>query len=297
MSARPKAGPPPRARKAAPKAAPKAARKAPRAARAATPRRAAPVRVLVLRAPGTNCDRETAHAFGRAGAEPLVRHVNAVLARPRILAEVRALVIPGGFSFGDDLGAGTVLGTLLRERLRDPLRALVDRGGLVLGICNGFQVLVRTGLLPGWPDDPAPVALAFNAQGRYEDRWVTLRVETDRSPFLVAGDLLRCPVAHAEGRFLPRDAAVLERLRAAGQVALRYVAPGGGAPAPFPANPNGAVDDVAGLVDPTGRVLGLMPHPERHQFPWQDPLFHAGRGSRTPDGLTLFQRAVAHLKG
>lgn len=267
-------------------------RKSARAARKGKP---AP-RVLVLRAPGTNCDRETAYVFERCGARSVALHVNAVLARPRLLADMQGLVIPGGFSFGDDLGAGTVLGTLLRERLRDPIRALVDRGGIVLGICNGFQVLVRTGLLPGFDDDPASASLAFNAQNRYEDRWITLRAETSRSVFLEQGDVIHCPVAHAEGRFLPRDAGVLQRLRAQDQIALRYIAPDGTVPAPFPHNPNGAVDDIAGVIDPTGRILGMMPHPERNQFPWQDPRFHAGLAPKQPEGLRMFERAVGHMR-
>ena len=254
------------------------------------------IRILVVRAPGTNCDQETGYAFEREGAEIQHLHVNALLGNPKLLASAHGLAIPGGFSYGDDLGAGTVLGTTIRAKLGDPIRRLVDKGGIVLGICNGFQVLVRTGLLPGWEEDPAPVSLAFNAQNRYEDRWVTLRAESSISVFVQRGDLIHCPVAHAEGRFLPRDSAVLARLQQADQIALRYVAPDGTVPAAFPHNPNGAVDDIAGVTDPTGRILGMMPHPERNQFPWQDPRFHAGLAPKVPEGLKFFERAVAHLR-
>ena len=258
------------------------------------------VRIVVIRAPGTNCDQETGYAFERFGAQIVHMHVNALLAAPRQLGSVHGLVIPGGFSYGDDLGAGTVLGTAMRTKLRDPIRRLVDRGGIVLGVCNGFQVLVKTGLLPDYDEDGdgAPdrtVALVSNLQNRYEDRWITLKAVTDRSVFLRRGDEIHCPVAHAEGRLVCGED-ILDRMNAADQIALRYVAPGGQSPVPFPHNPNGSTDDIAGVTDPTGRILGLMPHPERNQFPWQDPRFHRGTAPRTPEGLTPFRNAMLHLQ-
>jgi phosphoribosylformylglycinamidine synthase I len=269
-------------------------------AKTSTKKSTKPVRILVLRAPGTNCDRESGYAFERFGARITNVHVNALLDNPKQLSRVHGLVIPGGFSYGDDLGAGTVLGTALRTQLSDPTRRLVDKGGIVLGICNGFQVLVKTGLLPGYDEtgDGEPdrtVALASNMQNRYEDRWVTLKAVTDNSVFLKRGDLIHCPVAHAEGRLVCSDA-VLDRMSAADQIALRYVTPEGESPAPFPYNPNGSLDDIAGITDPTGRVLGLMPHPERNQFPWQDARFHRGTAPRKPEGLKPFENAMRHLK-
>jgi phosphoribosylformylglycinamidine synthase len=254
--------------------------------------------VLLLRAPGTNCDRETAFAFAEAGASTHTLHVNALLARPRALATAHGLVLPGGFSYGDDLGAGTVLGTRLRTRLTDAIHRLVDRGGIVLGICNGFQVLAKTGLLPGFSDDRdgRSVALASNLGNRYEDRWVVLEATGRENAFFRPGDRIHCPVAHAEGRFLARDDALLERLERQGQIALRYVAPDGRHPAPYPHNPNGSTADVAGITDETGRILGLMPHPERNQHPWQDPRFFAGEAPATPEGRLPFQNAVRHLE-
>jgi phosphoribosylformylglycinamidine synthase len=256
--------------------------------------------ILVLRAPGTNCDRETAFAFESVGATTSAVHINALLAKPKLLSQAQGLVIPGGFSYGDDLGAGTVLGTTLRTRLRDPLRALVDRGGIVLGICNGFQVLVKTGLLPGFADGKEGslrlTSLASNRQNRYEDRWVTLRATTSHCVFLKEGDEIHCPVAHAEGRLVIQDEATRKRLHKEGHVALQYVGPKGRGPVPFPFNPNGSIDDIAGLTDATGRVLGLMPHPERNQFVWQDPRFHAGTAPRKPEGLLPFRNAIRHLE-
>ncbi|MDJ0522154.1 MAG: phosphoribosylformylglycinamidine synthase I [Planctomycetota bacterium] len=267
------------------------------------------IRILVLRAPGTNCDQETGYAFEREGATVEHMHVNALLAQPKVLTRVHGLAIPGGFSYGDDLGAGTVLGTAMRTRLLEPIQRMVDKGGIVLGICNGFQVLVKTGLLPGFsaPDEPGilpgiahetperAVALASNIQNRYEDRWVTLKAVTDKCVFLRRGDVIHCPVAHAEGRLVCDDE-VLDRMSAADQIALRYVAPDGESPVPFPYNPNGSVDDIAGITDPTGRILGLMPHPERNQFPWQDPRFHRGDAPRSPEGLLPFKNAMRHLR-
>jgi len=270
-----------------------------RAKRPAPPRVAkvtAP-RILVLRAAGTNCDLETAFAFRQVGAETAAIHVNEVVRRPAALAGFHGLAIPGGFSHGDDLGAGTVLGTRIRTRLIDGIRRIVDRGGVVLGICNGFQVLAKTGLVPGFDDSvERTVTLAANASNRYEDRWVTLEVTTDRCVFLRAGETYRVPVAHAEGRLLPLDEKVRKRLHADGHVAVRYVGPEGKHPAPYPWNPNGAVDDIAGLTDATGRILGLMPHPERHQFPWQDTRFHRDGAGAMPDGLRMFAHAVEHLR-
>ncbi|MBI4605297.1 MAG: phosphoribosylformylglycinamidine synthase I, partial [Planctomycetes bacterium] len=236
------------------------------------------VRTLVLRSAGTNCDEETAHAFELAGSDVERVHVGAFLRRERKLDEFDILAFPGGFSYGDDLGAGTVLANRLRSRLAGELEELVASGRLVIGICNGFQVLVRLGLLPGWEGEKA-ASLVENASGKFEDRWVTLRVDSEACPFLRGppegsgrlgkGRLIRLPVAHKEGRFLLRDAAALERLRAQGQVALTYVDPateGAGAqgrPAGYPRNPNGSVEGVAGIASPGGNVLGLMPHPER----------------------------------
>ena len=271
-------------------------------AKSSRPSKAAKIslpRILVVRAAGTNCDRETAFAFEQAGAQTHAIHVNRLVARPEHLRETHGLVIPGGFSHGDDLGAGTIFGSRIRARLIDAIRRLVDRGGVVLGICNGFQVLVKTGLVPGFDGTTdRVVTLASNESHRYEDRWVSLEVTTDRSVFLRAGERYEVPVAHAEGRLLPLDEATRRRLHADRQVALRYLGPDGKHPAPYPWNPNGAVDDIAGITDPTGRILGLMPHPERHQFPWQSPRFHRDRvaGDGLPDGLRMFSNAVEHLK-
>lgn len=252
---------------------------------------------LVLRAAGTNCEHETAHALEQAGATAHIRHLKEVQAEPGILEDAAIVVFPGGFSYGDDLGAGRIQAEEIRAMFLEPLTALVNRGGLVLGICNGFQVLVKLGLLPDVkPESPNRVSLTWNDSGRYEDRWVHLDVVSRRCPFLArVPDRLHVPVAHAEGKFVVESDAVLSELEAAGQVALRYVDSGGNR-AGFPWNPNGSVADIAGITDPTGRVLGLMPHPERNVLAIHHPSRGREAASERPDGLAFFVSAVETLR-
>ncbi|QDV89623.1 Phosphoribosylformylglycinamidine synthase [Phycisphaerae bacterium RAS2] len=263
----------------------------------------AAVRVLVLRAPGTNCDEETAHAWRLAGGEPTVIHVNRLIERPGLLEEHQLLTIPGGFSYGDDIASGRIFANQLRQNVGDELARFVDRGGLVLGICNGFQVLVSLGLIPGRKSD-APFTLTLGDRGRYEDRWVRCRVDTDACPMLERGETMVLPVANAEGRVWSTMEEA-ERARPAFQqhLAMRYVGEAGdnGAGAESssfgmgPANPNGSIENAAGLIDTTGRVLGLMPHPERNVDKSQLPDWIAG-GNTESDGLRIFRRGVAAFR-
>lgn len=258
-------------------------------------------RVLVLRAPGTNCDVETAYAFEVAGALAERLHVNRVLEAPDQLAQFQIVCLPGGFSYGDDLAAGRILGTQLKHHLFEPLRKFKEAGKLILGICNGFQILMRSGLLladePGPAGPQPPATLMLNDSGRYEARWVRLEVADSHSPFFAELEQLELPVAHAEGRFVPRDAAALQRLQANRQVVLRYVGGENGNthPAPYPANPNGAVDDIAGICDPTGLVCGLMPHPERYIEPTQHPQWTRRPAAEVGAGLAIFKNAVRYF--
>ncbi len=267
-------------------------------------------RVLVLRAAGTNCEAETAHAFERFGARTETMHVNRLIRKPAAgaaptLAEIDALALPGGFSYGDDVGAGKVLAVELLLHLKDQILALVDRGGLVLGICNGFQTLVKTGVLPGISAriGVQEATLIDNDSNRYEDRWVVLESVSKRSVVLEPGIRIEVPVAHGEGRYVPKDETVRRAVLANDHVAFRYVArdPGSeGSIAGYPDNPNGSVDAVAGLVDTSGRVLGLMPHPERALFTVLHPDRHGVAGAATDDlgdGARIFQNAVRYLAG
>lgn len=261
-------------------------------------------RVLILRAPGTNCDRETAFAFERAGGRPELVHVGRLLEKPQQVADFQIACFPGGFSYGDDLAAGRILGSQIRHHLADVMQEFKQRGGLILGICNGFQILAKSGLL--LPDDPQhgpPATLAFNASGKFEDRWVNLASTPGKCVFLQGIERMYLPVAHAEGRFRTRDEATFLALEKAGQCVLRYTdgsttarKPGWAPQVPYPACPNGAAGDVAGVCDSTGRVLGLMPHPERHIDVTHHPRWTRGEGKEGGDGLKLFQNAVGYFK-
>lgn len=265
-------------------------------------------RVLVLHAPGTNRDREAALACQLAGGVPSIVPVESLVAQPQQLDEFQMLVLPGGFSYGDDLGAGKVWALDLRFRLIDALMRFHQRAKPILGICNGFQALVKTGLLPGRVDGASgpltsdegtgrvqTATLTRNASMRFECRWVHLRPNANGPCVFTEGldELIDCPVAHGEGRFVLAAPPQLETLQTAGQVALTYVdVQGQPAAGAYPANPNGSLADIAGVCDPTGTILGLMPHPEDHLWPGQHPQAarrHAGRL-----GLPLFERGVRY---
>jgi phosphoribosylformylglycinamidine synthase len=250
--------------------------------------------VLVLRAPGANCDAETQFAFELAGARAERVHINRLREQPARLHDFQVLVVPGGFTYGDDVAAGKILANQLAHFLGDELRRFRDEEKLILGVCNGFQVLLKAGLLVP-PDDDGPlVTLAANAGGRFEDRWVHLQARPGKCPFLRGCDRLYLPVAHGEGNFLTREPWILHGLEQSGQVVLRYV-DAHGRPGPFPINPNGSQGDVAGLCDATGRVLGLMPHPERHVLPTQHPRWTRLGLAAEGDGLQLFRNAVQYF--
>jgi phosphoribosylformylglycinamidine synthase subunit PurQ / glutaminase len=252
-------------------------------------------KVLILRAPGTNCDEETAFAFERAGAVADRLHVNQLRDRPNRLRPYQILVIPGGFSYGDDVGAGRILASQLQNYLADAVREFRDAEKFVLGVCNGFQVLLKAGLLVP-PDEDGPLAtLAHNTSGRFEDRWVDLHVTPNHCPMLKGISRLHVPVAHGEGNFVCRKEWILKGLAQAGQVVLRYAGPNG-EPAAYPYNPNGSQGDIAGICDTTGRVLGLMPHPERHVLPTQHPRWTRYGLKPEGDGLQLFRNAVEFFK-
>jgi phosphoribosylformylglycinamidine synthase len=250
-------------------------------------------RVLILQATGTNRDPDAAAAVARAGGAPVMLHVNQVRDAPARLHTFQMLVLPGGFSYGDALGAGRLLAADLRWLFQDEMARFIEAGKPVIGICNGFQALVKSGWLPGPPDDPAQATLTRNAMNRFECRWVWL-APNPQSPCVFTRGLtepVHCPVAHGEGRFVPRDDAVLARLRDRGQIALTYTT-AQGAPPRYPANPNGSVADIAGICNAQGNVLGLMPHPEDHIVPEQHPRFSRGvHGNR---GLPLFARGIQY---
>lgn len=260
---------------------------------------------IVIRSPGANCDREMVRAFELAGARVDIAHVDALLDDPRALDAADLLGFPGGFSYGDDIASGRALAVRLRERLYPALREAAARGVLMIGVCNGFQVLCQVGLLPGpeagaWPDEAPPirVALAENAGARFIDRWLPMQTEPssvciwtkDLWPDdATRADALRLPIAHGEGRFVPADEATLAQLEQHGQVALRYAD-----------NVNGSTGAIAGVCDASGRIFGLMPHPERYldwtRHPYWTRLDKQTLEATTP-GRRMFQNAVEAVTG
>jgi phosphoribosylformylglycinamidine synthase subunit PurQ / glutaminase len=248
-------------------------------------------KVLVLRAPGSNCDGELKFAFEHAGAVAELVHVNRLREKPALLKGYQVLAVPGGFTYGDDVAAGKILANQLAHFLADALRQFRDAEKLILGVCNGFQAILKAGLLIP-PDEDGPLAtLAGNAHGRFEDRWVHLKATPGRCPFLKDVERMLVPVAHGEGNFVVREPWILKGLEQSGQVVLRYV-DAQGRPGAFPVNPNGSMGDVAGVCDATGRVLGLMPHPERHALPTQHPRWTRLGLAKEGDGLPIFRNAV-----
>ena len=251
-------------------------------------------RALILRAPGSNCDQEAQFAFEQAGALADRIHIQRLREQPKLLLQYQVLTIPGGFTYGDDVGAGKILACQLSHFLGDMLRQFRGRERLILGICNGFQAILKAGLLLP-PDDDGPLAtLAHNECGKFEDRWIHLEANAERCPFLKGYTRMYVPVAHGEGRFIVREPWILRGLEETGQVVLRYVNGDGGAPS-YPANPNGSQGNVAGICDASGRVLGLMPHPERHVLPTQHPQWTRTGLAPEGDGLRLFRNAVEYF--
>ena len=248
-------------------------------------------RILILRAPGTNCDAETAFAFEQARGLPEVLHLNRLLESPQLASEFQILCIPGGFSYGDDVAAGRIFANQLRHHLADVFREFRESGKLLLGICNGFQVLVKSGLLDTDDAEGPATSLAWNDSGKFLDRWVQLRSDGSKCVFLVGIKKLFLPIAHAEGKFVARDETTLDRLEDAGQLVLCYSCEGGATDY----NPNGSMRDVAGMCDLTGRVLGLMPHPERFIDPTQHPQWTRLPEQKEGAGLQLFRNAVRYF--
>lgn len=262
-------------------------------------------KALVIAGYGLNCEEESAHAFSHVGFDASIMHINDLIENPKALDEYQALCIPGGFSYGDDTGSGNAFAQKMRLTLGDALKAFVARDTLTIGICNGCQVVVNLGLAPALGDKygTRQVAVTHNASARYQCRWIDVRVEESNSPWLQGLQSLHIPVAHGEGRFMMDDA-TLKALQDNNQIALRYAKGGAPANGEFPYNPNGSTDDIAGLTDPSGRVMVLMPHPERGMFTWQrddyaalkDKARRNGQAlSDNSDGLKLFQNAATYF--
>jgi phosphoribosylformylglycinamidine synthase len=264
-------------------------------------RRRADVRVLILTGLGLNCEAETEAAFRMVGARPERVHLLDVLegnGAPR-LSDYSILAFIGGFAFGDHMGAGFVFANKIRWRLYDQLTEFIDRGGLALGICNGFQTMVRLGMLPGLDGDyrTPRATLAPNDRLGYRDAWVRLAFDP-ASPCVWTRGLteMELPARHGEGKFVTESPELLKRLEAAKQVAARYVGPDGRPTMDWPHNPNGSPRAVAGVCDPSGRLFGLMPHPDAYLYPFHHPRWRRreleGSLPREGEGLAVFRNGV-----
>ena len=262
------------------------------------------VKVLVLRTAGTNCDQETGFAFQYFGAQVDYVHINMLFAGKASLEDYHILAVPGGFSYGDDIISGRILANELRLRLGQAVEKFIADGKLVIGICNGFQVLVRAGILPGelegekiWtPKTVQTCTLTYNDSAKFEDRWVYLKRASDSIWLKDLPEVIAVPVAHAEGKFLTETTGILETLNKNHQVAFRYCTQDGSEPA-YPQNPNGSVEHIAGITDRTGRILGMMPHPERHFLFHQHPFWtRLGKRNELGEGAKVFENGVNYVR-
>lgn len=258
-------------------------------------------KVIILRTAGTNCDVETKIAFESSGADAELVHINQLVRGERSFKDYQILAIPGGFTYGDDIASGKILANEIKFRLKDGIEEFVEEGKLVIGICNGFQVLVKAGLLPGLDKGSIEATLTFNDSGKFEDRWVYLKSQVCGLKSQVCiwtknlPEIIYLPVAHGEGKFIPKDKSVLEKLKENGQIIFQYVDEKGVLKG-YPYNPNGSVENIAGICDTTGRILGLMPHPERHILGTQHPRWTREGLKKEGDGLQIFRNGIEYIK-
>jgi len=254
-------------------------------------------KVLILYGYGINCDNETQYGFELAGAEAEKVHVNQLISGERKLRDYQILAIPGGFSFGDDIGAGKVLATKIKYNLAAEFSEFIKKGKLIIGICNGFQVLVKLGILPGFNGnyDRQEVTLTFNDSGRFEDRWVCLKINQKSKCIWTRGiERLYLPVRHGEGKFVSREEKIRERLISQNRIVAQYMDDKGNL-AGYPWNPNGSELNIAGICDETGRIFGLMPHPEAFLFPQNHPRWTREK-IQEGEGLKIFKNAINFVK-
>ncbi|OGO21781.1 MAG: phosphoribosylformylglycinamidine synthase I [Chloroflexi bacterium RBG_16_50_9] len=252
------------------------------------------VKVLMLRAPGTNRDIDTRIAFEQVGAEVDSALVTELLQREKNMMDYQVMVIPGGFTYGDDISAGKIMANEIRLRIGEDIKKFVDDGRLILGICNGFQVLVKTGILPGIESHSAqPVTLTNNDSGKFECRWVYLKIN-EKSPCVFTRGMssIYVPIAHGEGKLIA-EPGVLQKLN----IVVQYADEKGDTSAPYPHNPNGSLRNIAGICDESGRIFGLMPHPEDIIRWTQHPRWTGDNLGKDGNGQQIFLNAVAWAKG
>ncbi len=280
-------------------------------------------RAAIITGYGINSDNELAQCFAMAGADARRVHINDLIAKKPALSDFDIIAVPGGFSFGDHIASGRVFANKLKHALAEDLARAAERKVPMIGICNGFQVLVKLGLLPGEAPGAATAAatsataggaanggarfaqtatLTYNDSGRFEDRWCHLSADTGATCLWTRGiTTIFLPIRHGEGKFVPRDADALAALKRGGQVALRYCSPEGVCPVPgadsYPCNPNGSVDNIAGVCSPDGLIFGLMPHPEAHMLATNHPQWQKLGLRGEGEGIRIFRNAVEFVRG
>jgi phosphoribosylformylglycinamidine synthase I len=263
-------------------------------------------KTLIITGYGINCEEETAKVFEMQGAETTIMHINDLIENPSKLDDFQIMAIPGGFSYGDDTGSGNALANKIKNNIQDEILSFAQKDKLIIAICNGFQILTNIGLVPALNDHygERKVALTHNSTARYECRWVHLKNSSEKCIWTKGIDILHSPIAHGEGNFYA-DEATLSALHSNDQIVFKYVHPDGSpADGKFPINPNGSAQDIAGICDPSGRILGMMPHPERfncfvNENDWplkKEQLIRKGKAlPKDGDGLKLFKNAIDYF--
>jgi len=255
-------------------------------------------KTLILYGYGINCDNETQYGFELAGADTEKVHINELINKEKKLEDYQILALPGGFSFGDDISAGRVLANKFKYNLQKELDDFINKGKLIIGICNGFQAMVKLGVLPNLEgrSKKEDVTLTFNDSGRFEDRWVYLKINQKSRCIWTKGiKNLYLPIRHGEGKFISKNKEIREKLRKSEQVVLQYSSEIGNPTSNYPFNPNGSEDNIAGICDTTGRIFGIMPHPEGFLFPQSHPRWTREK-IKKGEGIKIFKNAVEFSK-
>lgn len=254
-------------------------------------------KVLILRTAGTNCDYETRYAFEKAGAKVDAVHINILLANKNLLKDYQILTLPGGFTYGDDVSAGKILANQITYNLEENIKTFIHEKKLILGICNGFQALTKAGLLPAIDKQHQEATLTFNDSNKFEDRWVYLKICSNKSVFIKEENVptIYLPIAHGEGKFVTQDESILNKITMNHQIVFKYCNEQGEETG-YPWNPNGSIQNIAGICDLTGQILGMMPHPERHLEPTQHPRWTRNGLKEFGDGFLIFRNAVDYVK-
>ncbi|MBN2544412.1 MAG: phosphoribosylformylglycinamidine synthase I [Spirochaetes bacterium] len=254
------------------------------------------VKVLIFTGYGINCEKELSWAFELAGGQPDIVHLEDVIVNKSIIDNYQIMAFPGGFSFGDHIASGKVFANIVKYNLIDKLKKFIEKDFLVIGICNGFQIIVKLGLVPDFDFDQKQTAsLVENDSAHYEDRWVYLKAVNKNSPWLKDIDEIYLPARHGEGKFITADESVLKKLNDDDQIAFKYINPHSDR-VDYPFNPNGSYDNIAGILNPKGNVLGLMPHPEAYIFKENHPRWTEGKFDNEIKGLKIFENSINYFK-